>query len=127
MVRVIVVILLVETAGHALQGECDPLKKRCSGIADRAEIADHLEHTQGKHLVMVQYNRFHNIHVEWVYNGAEIDSAKILWARDIDAEQNENLFAYFKDRRIWLVKPDEHEEKARQLTPYLRLADQTQP
>jgi len=127
MVRVIVVILLVQTAGHALQGECDPLKKRCSGIVDRAEIADHLEHTPGKHLVMVQYNRFHNIHVEWVYNGAEIDSAKILWARDIDAEQNEKLFAYFRDRQIWLVKPDEREEKARQLKPYPRFPDQPQP
>ena len=127
MVRVIVVILLVQTFGRALQGECDPLKKRCSGIADRAEIADHLEHTQGKHLVMVQYSRFHNIHVEWVYNGAEIDSAKILWARDIDAEQNEKLFAYFRDRQVWLVKPDEHEERARQLKPYPRSSDQPQP
>ena len=76
---------------------------------------------------MVQYNKFHNIHHEWVYNGAEIDSAKMLWARDIDAEQNEKLFAYFRDRQIWLVRPDEQEEQARQLKPYPRFADQPLP
>jgi hypothetical protein len=41
-----------------------------------------------------------------VYNGAEIDAAKVLWARELDPEQNANLFAYFKDRKVWLVTPD---------------------
>jgi hypothetical protein len=30
----------------------------------------------------------------------------VLWARELDAEQNAKLFAYFKDRKIWLVTPD---------------------
>jgi hypothetical protein len=58
---------------------------------------------------MVRYDKDsnnHNIHDEWVYNGAEIDSAKVLWARELDAEQNAKLLAYFKDRTIWLVTPD---------------------
>jgi hypothetical protein len=46
------------------------------------------------------------MHDEWVYNGAEIDNAKVLWARELDAEQNAKLLAYFKDRKIWLVTPD---------------------
>jgi len=41
-----------------------------------------------------------------VYNGAEIDTAKVLWARELDAAQNAKLFAYYKDRQIWLVEPD---------------------
>ena len=50
---------------------------------------------------MVRYEKDnHNIHDDWVYNGAEIDNAKVLWARDLDAEQNAKLFAYFKDRKI---------------------------
>ena len=43
---------------------------------------------------------------EWVYNGAEIDNAKVLWARELDAEQNAKLLACFKDRTIWVVTPD---------------------
>jgi len=61
----------------------------------------------GNHLIMVRYEKDnHNIHDEWVYNGAEIDEAKVLWARELDAEQNAKLFAYFKERKIWLVTPD---------------------
>jgi hypothetical protein len=56
---------------------------------------------------MVRYEKDnHNIHDEWVYNGAEIDNAKVLWARELDSQQNAYLFAYFKDRKIWLVTPD---------------------
>jgi hypothetical protein len=127
VVRVIVVILLVQTAGRALNHECDQLERSCQGIAERAGIANQLRNIPGEHLVMVRYNKFHNSHYEWVYNGAEIDSAKILWARDIDPLQNEKLFAYFKDRQIWLVEPDEREREARQLKPFPRAAAQPLP
>ena len=71
---------------------------------------------------MVRYRSFHPPHSEWVYNGAEIDSARTLWARDMDVAQNEKLFAYFNDREIWLVQPDEPTVEARQLMPYPRAA-----
>ncbi len=86
--------------------ECDPLEWACQGDPSRAAIAKRLSQTPGKHLVLVRYEEDHNLHDEWVYNGAEIDTAKVLWARELDAEQNARLFAYFKDRHIWLVEPD---------------------
>ena len=64
---------------------------------------------------MVRYDPDHNPHYEWVYNGAEIDTARILWARELDPTQNSRLFEYFKDRRIWLVNPDDDDP---QLEPY---------
>ena len=85
---------------------CDPLAWTCQGDPSRAAIAEKLSRTPGKHLILVRYVEDHNLHDEWVYNGAEIDTAKVLWAREIDAEQNAKLFAYFKDRQIWLVEPD---------------------
>jgi len=127
VVRVIVVILLVQTAGRALNHECDQLERTCGGITERAEIANQLRNTPGKHLVMVRYAKFHSIHYEWVYNGAEIDSAKVLWARDIDSSQNEKLLAHFKDRQIWLVEPDERDREARQLKPFARTVTQSVP
>ncbi len=85
---------------------CDPLQWTCQGDPSRAAIAKTLSNTPGKHLIMVRYEEDHNLHDEWVYNGAEIDTAKVLWARELDPAQNAKLFAYFKDRQVWLVEPD---------------------
>ena len=52
---------------------------------------------------------------EWVYNGADIDHAKIVWARDMGNDQNEELLRYYNDRRVWLLDADAGPP---QLTPY---------
>jgi hypothetical protein len=87
----------------------------CQGDPSRAAIQEKLSHTPGKHLILVRYGEDHNIHDEWVYNGAEIDSAKVLWARDLDPQQNAKLLSYFKDRHVWLVEPDKDNTE---LIPY---------
>src|SRR6267143_1465214 len=105
--RAIVLLLVLDIGINTFRGICDPLLWPCQGDPSRSAIAEKLQHTPGKHLIMVRYDKDdHNIHDEWVYNGAEIDSAKFLWARELDPEQNAKLFAYFKDRKIWLVTPD---------------------
>src|SRR6266478_6486443 len=105
--RAIVLILVLDTGINVARGICDTLLWPCEGDPSRVTIADKLAHTPGNHLIMVRYEKDnHNIHDEWVYNGAEIDEAKVLWARELDAEQNAKLLAYFKDRKIWLVTPD---------------------
>jgi hypothetical protein len=101
-----VTLLAADTVSAVKKRACDPLCWTCQGDPSRAAIEKTLEHTGGKHLVVVRYEEDHNIHDEWVYNGAEIDGAKVLWARELSAEQNARLFAYFKDRHIWLVDPD---------------------
>lgn len=115
--RAIVVVLILDTSVCVFRGVCDPLLWPCEGDPSRAAIAETLEHTPGKHLVMVRYGAEHNIHDEWVYNGAEIDGAKVVWARELDSEQNARLFAYFKDRHIWLVTPDTDNEYLEAYTP----------
>jgi hypothetical protein len=52
-----------------------------------------------------------------VYNEADIDHAKVVWARDIGGEQNEELLRYYKDRCVWLLDADEAPPK---LSSYLR-------
>jgi hypothetical protein len=116
--RAIVLLLALETGTYAAFRMCSPLLWTCKGDPSRAAIAEKLQRTPGKHLIMVRYEKDdHNIHDEWVYNGAEIDSAKVLWARELDAEQNGKLFAYFKDRKIWLVMPDTDNTYLEQYTP----------
>jgi hypothetical protein len=99
-------LLAADVAASASHRVCDPLEWMCAGDPSRAAIQEKLSHTPGKHLIMVRYTEEHNLHDEWVYNGAELDRAKVLWARELDQEQDARLFAYFKDRQVWLVEPD---------------------
>jgi hypothetical protein len=101
-----VCLLAVDVAASASHHLCDRLDWMCAGDPSRAAIAEKLYRTPGKHVILVRYGEEHNLHDEWVYNGAEIDSAKVLWARELDPEQNARLYTYFKDRQIWLVEPD---------------------
>ena len=104
--RAAILLLIIETISYPARHQCDPLAWTCQGDPSRAAIQDHLLQEPGKHLVIVRYEPDHNIHDEWVYNGADIDTAKVLWARELDETQNSKLLAYFKDRTAWLVEPD---------------------
>ncbi len=40
---------------------------------------------------------------EWVYNGADIDHQRVVFARDLGAEKDQALLAYFRDRKALLL------------------------
>ncbi len=82
---------------------------------ERAGIEADLEQMPGKQLVIVRYSDDHNPLDEWVYNGADIDGSKVVWAREMDASDNLKLMAYYRNRRVWLVEPD---ARPARLTPY---------
>lgn len=115
--RALVVLLVLETGVNVARGACDPMWWTCTGDSSRLAIQKRLEHTPGKHLIVVRYSDGHNIHDEWVYNGADIDGSKVIWARELSEEQNDKLFAYFKDRHIWLVEPDVNNLGLKPYTP----------
>jgi hypothetical protein len=71
----------------------------------RIAINRRLVQTPGKHLVLVRYGPAHTFS-EWVYNGADIDRARIVWARDLGAAENEKVLKYYGDRTAWLLEPD---------------------
>jgi hypothetical protein len=73
---------------------------------ERAQIQTHLEQHSGRQLVLVRYSGNHNFLDEWVYNAADIDNSKVVWARDMDEAENLELIRYYKDRTVWLVQPD---------------------
>jgi hypothetical protein len=76
------------------------------GLSDRADLLHGLESKPGKHVVLVRYGPDHSVHEEWVFNAADIDASKVIWARDLPGELNEQLFRYYPDRTIWLATPD---------------------
>ena len=73
---------------------------------DRARIEAQLQQLPGKELVIVRYTPEHNPLDEWVYNAADIDGSKVVWAREMDAVDNLELFHYYPDRKVWLAEPD---------------------
>jgi hypothetical protein len=77
-----------------------------TSIAERARIQSQVEQLPGRQLLLVHYSPDHDPMAGWVYNGADIDGAKLVWANDMGAIKNRELIQYFKDRQVWLVEPD---------------------
>src|SRR5262249_62401942 len=75
-------------------------------MLQRARIVSQLDATPGNHLVIVRYSPKHDAHEEWVYNRADIDGSKIVWAREIPGKDMNPLLDYFRERTIWLVERD---------------------
>ncbi len=89
-----------------------------SGPGDpaRVEALRQLSSFPGQQLAIVHYGPDHDIYFhEWVYNGADIDHAKVIFARDMGPATNRELIDYFKDRRVWLVDADANPPR---LQPY---------
>jgi hypothetical protein len=72
----------------------------------RAALMQDLEHRPGKHLIIVRYSPVHPPNEEWVYNRANIDAAKVVWAREMDPKSDAQLIEYFSGRHVWLLEPD---------------------
>jgi hypothetical protein len=53
----------------------------------------------------VRYGPEHVVDDEYVYNPADIDGAKVVWARDMGQAGNDELTHYFSNRQIWLLQP----------------------
>jgi hypothetical protein len=73
----------------------------------RRPVEQRLAALHGQHLVVVRYAKNHNSGEEYVYNGADIDRARTVWAREIPGVDVTPLLAYFRNRDVWLFEPDE--------------------
>jgi hypothetical protein len=80
---------------------------RQEGNQKRDTIIRQLQNLPGKQLVIVHYGPHHIPHQDWVNNCADIDAAKIVWARDMGATENQHLVRYFADRQVWSLNGDE--------------------
>ena len=60
-----------------------------------------------RHLIVVKYGPHHSYFNEWVYNDADIDGSKVVWARAMDSQEDCKLLAYFEDRKAWSLAIDD--------------------
>jgi hypothetical protein len=73
----------------------------------RLAVNRQLAQAPGRQLVFVRYDYpRHAFQDEWVYNEADIDASRVVWARDLGAEEDEKLRRYYPERTAWLLEPD---------------------
>jgi hypothetical protein len=89
----------------------------------RKPVEKQLAAIPGEHLVLVRYSKDHNSGEEYVYNEADVDHAKIVWAREIPGVDLKPLLSYFRNRDVWVYEPDEDDSAAR---PYGKSGDEAQ-
>src|SRR6202453_2672118 len=87
----------------------------------RIEVNRQIAMLPGKLLVLVRYWPQHIFQDEWVYNAADIDHARVVWARDLGSSEDEKLLHYYSGRTAWLLEPDATPPK---LTRYVAEAQQ---
>src|SRR5262249_45174287 len=76
------------------------------GIHARADLLRSLQSSGERHLILVRYSENHIPDDEWVYNDADIDNARVVWARDMGTAANRELVRYFGGRQVWILEPD---------------------
>jgi len=105
----------VMTGGNYLSSCCTPDE----GMARVTAIRELLS-VPGSHLVFVNYQRQEFYPREWVYNAADIDGSRIIWAQDMGPERNLELLRYYPNRRAWMAYPD---RRPYRLAPYPPMPD----
>ena len=81
----------------------------------RIEVQRQIDAIEGPLLVFVRYSPRHIYQEEWVWNEADIDSARVVYARDLGADEDQKLIAYYPQRKVLLLEPDFPTPK---LSPY---------
>jgi hypothetical protein len=81
----------------------------------RIAVNRQLAEIPGKLLVFVRYSPLHIFQEEWIWNAADPDAARIVWARDLGADQDRELLRAWPERQPLLFEPD---ARPMALTPY---------
>jgi hypothetical protein len=79
---------------------------RVEGDHNKARITADLDRIPGNHLVFVQAKTDEYNLLQWIYNDADIDHSRIVWARDLGPERNAELMRYYPARQAWIVDPN---------------------
>lgn len=113
LTRLVVVLVLARIAFYIAR---PPSLVEAVG-PERANLVKQLDAMPNKQLVIVRYSPDHFPFVEFVYNDADVDRAKTVWAREIPGVDMNPLFEYFHGRTIWLLEADRQPLRLRPYEP----------
>lgn len=72
--------------------------------AKHVSITEKLEQDPGRHLVLVHYGARHDLYEELVFNQADIEQSRVVWARSLGPAEDERLIHHFSGRQVWLLE-----------------------
>jgi hypothetical protein len=90
------------TVKHNFQSWCC----RVEPDRNRDRIAATLSAIPGNHVVFVRAKTDPDNWLQWIYNDADIDRSRIVWARDLGEQRNAELKKYYASRQAWMVDPN---------------------
>jgi len=96
-------VLALAIAAAGSQGAAGPLER---WAAQRAGMQKRLECLPGRQLVFVHYSPQHDFYEEWVENRADLQRARVVWAREGSTEENCGMMASYSGRAVWLLDAD---------------------
>lgn len=98
--RVATLLLLVVAAVASVEWIAAEMQRPPNQVElQRQQIARALAEREGTHLVMVPPEI-----TACVHNAADIDAARVVWARELTPEKNAALRQYFTGRRVWRLE-----------------------
>lgn len=115
MVRLIVSLCVLLAAVQIFSSSPRSVMDPSQPGSARAKIQARLEQLPGLQLVFVRYLPTHDPTDDWIYNRANLDHSKVVWAWDMGSADNLELMRYYPDRKAWLAEPDTAPVK---LVPY---------
>jgi hypothetical protein len=85
----------------------------------RSSVVRQLESLGGSHLVFVNYRDDWNFSHEWVYNGASLESAPVLFAHDLGSAKDRELVEQYRARTAWMLRlgPQESDVSLERFAP----------
>lgn len=83
----------------------------------RMTVARELASVPGKLLILVRYSPHHIFQNEWVWNAAEIDAQRVVWARDLGENENSTLLSYYPNRSVYILEPDSEPPRLERYVP----------
>ncbi len=102
LTRMVVILVLARIALYIVR---PPSLIEPAGPA-YAKLVKQLDAMPDHQLVIVRYAPDHPPFIDWVYNAADVDHAKVVWAREISGVDMNPLFEYFRGRTVLLLEPD---------------------
>jgi hypothetical protein len=78
-------------------------ERQLHALESRAEITRLLQRRADRGLVLVRYASDASPGIEWVYNEADLDQARLLFARSLSPEQDRELVLAYPERRVWVL------------------------